>query len=342
MNDSGLGITKENLLLIVPPALTRDPAMMARAAADAEAMAARLAEIDRVRIISNIDGLDETVLDILARDFKVDWWDPEYSIEEKRRTLKGSWRVHKILGTKAAVETAIRAIYPLTTVEEWFEYGGEPYHFRLDINITNDSIDSDKQRRVLERLNYYKSLRSHNDGVTYFVEAQPAIAKAVSTVAALQESAHVPLTLPVPIIKPVAVARVGAVTGLWESATIQMELPTPTIQCKARARVGVATGLWEAFTASAVLTIPPVRSAVIARARASAGLQEMFVTRVTLPEIEPPRSAAELQVGMASAWQESYTTPAAPLDKVQTAAAPAQAKSAVVSMQETAQTFINL
>ena len=124
MNDSGLGITKENLLLIVPPALTRDPAMMARAAADAEAMAARLAEIDRVRIISNIDGLDETVLDILARDFKVDWWDPEYSIEEKRRTLKGSWRVHKILGTKAAVETAIRAIYPLTTVEEWFEYGG--------------------------------------------------------------------------------------------------------------------------------------------------------------------------------------------------------------------------
>ena len=41
MNDSGLGITKENLLLIVPPALTRDPAMMARAAADAEAMAAR-------------------------------------------------------------------------------------------------------------------------------------------------------------------------------------------------------------------------------------------------------------------------------------------------------------
>ena len=138
MNDSGLGITKENLLLIVPPALTRDPAMMARAAADAEAMAARMAEIDRVRIISNIDGLDETVLDILARDFKVDWWDPEYSIEEKRRTLKGSWRVHKILGTKAAVETAIRAIYPQATVKEWFEYGGKPYSFRIYLDMTGE------------------------------------------------------------------------------------------------------------------------------------------------------------------------------------------------------------
>lgn len=336
------GLTKENLVVTLPPALRTDPSVVALAEALSELLAARPAEIERLRIYPAIDTLEEPLLDILARDFKVDWWDPEYSLEEKRRTLKDSWRVHRLLGTRAAVETAISAIYPHTQVLEWFEYGGEPYHFRLDINITNDSIDSEKQRRVLERLNYYKSLRSHNDGVTYFVEAAPAIAKAVATVAAMQETVHVPLTLPVPIIKPVAVARVGAVTGLWESATIQMELPTPTIQCKARARVGVATGLWEAFTASAVLTIPPVRSAVIARARASAGLQEMFVTRVTLPEIEPPRSAAELQVGIASAWQESYTTPAAPLDKVQTAAAPAQAKSAVVSMQETAQTFINL
>ena len=256
------GLTKENLVVTLPPALRTDPSVVALAEALSELLAARPAEIERLRIYPAIDTLEEPLLDILARDFKVDWWDPEYSLEEKRRTLKDSWRVHRLLGTRAAVETAISAIYPHTQVLEWFEYGGEPYHFRLDINITNDSIDSEKQRRVLERLNYYKSLRSHNDGVTYFVEAQPAIAKAVSTVAALQESAHVPLTLPVPIIKPVAVARVGAVTGLWESATIQMELPTPTIQCKARARVGVAKGLWEAFTASAVLTIPPVRSAV--------------------------------------------------------------------------------
>lgn len=336
------GLTRENLVATLPPALQKDPSAVALAEAMADLLARRPEEIEQLRIYPVIDRLDEQLLDILAHDFKVDWWDADYSLEEKRRTLKDSWRVHKLLGTKAAVEMAISAIYPRTTVLEWWEYGGEPYHFRLDINITNDSIDSDKQRRVLERLNYYKSLRSHNDGVTYFVEAQPAIARAASTVAALQESVHVPLTLPVPIIKPVAVARVGVVTGLWESATTQLELTTPTIQSKATARVGVATGLWEAFTASAVLTIPAIRRTVSARARASAGLQEMFVTRVTLPEIEPPRSAAELRVGVSSAWQESYTTPAAPLDKVQIASAPAPAKSAVVSMQETAQTFINL
>lgn len=219
------GITKENLMLVVPPALTRDTSMMALAASDAEALEARLAEIDRVRIISNIDGLDEDLLDILAHDFKVDWWDPEYTLEEKRRTLKDSWRVHKMLGTKAAVETAISAIYPNTKVVEWFEYGGEPYHFRLDINITDDSMDSAKQRRVLERVNFYKSLRSHNDGVTYFVEAAPAVAKAMCGVPGLEETAYVAVTLPVPILQPTAQIRAGgAAVAMEETMSTQINL----------------------------------------------------------------------------------------------------------------------
>ena len=341
MNNHGL--IRETLVATLPAALQKDPSAVALAEAMADLLARRPDEIEQLRIYPVIDRLDARLLDILAYDFKVDWWDADYSLEEKRRTLKDSWRVHKLLGTKAAVEMAISAIYPRTTVLEWWEYGGEPYHFRLDINITNDSIDSVKQRRVMERLEYYKSLRSHNDGVTYFVEAAPAIAKAVTTVAAMQETAHVPLELPVPIIKPVAVAHVGVVTSLWESAETRLELPTPTIQRTATARVGVATGLWEAFTTSLVLTTPPIQRAVIARARASAGWEETFIARVTLPEIEPPRGEAEARAGIASAWQESYTTPAVLLtDEVQTAAAQAQAKSAVVSMQETAQTFINL
>lgn len=192
MNDSELGITRENLLLIVPPALTQDPAMMARAAADAEALTARLAEIDQVRVISNIDGLNEAVLDILARDFKVDWWDPEYSIEEKRRTLKGSWRVHKTLGTKAAVETAISAVYPETKVEEWFDYGGEPYGFKIRLNLTGTEWTEERPRRILERVEFYKSLRSHLDGMEYIREAGEPAALCLGGVFGTQA------TLPIP------------------------------------------------------------------------------------------------------------------------------------------------
>ena len=215
------GLTRENLVATLPPALQKDPSAVALAEAMADLLARRRSEIEQLRIYPVIDRLDEQLLDILAYDFKVDWWDADYSLEEKRRTLADSWRVHKMLGTKAAVERAISAIYPHTQVLEWFEYGGEPYHFRLDINITNDHIDSEKQRRVLERLNYYKSLRSHNDGVTYFVEAKPAIAKA-GVAAGLLELAAVRVELPIPIR---ATVRTGVTTVLRESYTVRTEVP---------------------------------------------------------------------------------------------------------------------
>ena len=114
------GLTAENLLAVFPVALQRDQPSAALADVTARLLARRPEEIERLRIYPAIDRLDEGLLDILAYDFKVDWWDANYSLEEKRRTLKDSWRVHKLLGTKAAVEMAISAIYPQTTVQEWF------------------------------------------------------------------------------------------------------------------------------------------------------------------------------------------------------------------------------
>lgn len=190
------GITKENMLFTLPLALRGDASTEALAAATAEALTDRLTELDRLRIISNIDNLEEALLAILARDFKVDWWDPNYSLEEKRRTLKDSWRVHKLLGTKAAVETAIRAVYPKTTVEEWFQYGGEPYHFRLAVNATNGPGDAAKRRQVLSRVDFYKSLRSHCDEVKYFMVPAPThILAGGAALGSLRREEAPPITL---------------------------------------------------------------------------------------------------------------------------------------------------
>lgn len=73
-----------------------------------------------------------------------------------------------MLGTKAAVETAISAIYPDAKVEEWFEYAdGRPHHFRLCIKLAIDDNDIAKRKRVMDRVSYYKNLRSHCDGVEH-------------------------------------------------------------------------------------------------------------------------------------------------------------------------------
>lgn len=161
------GISEQNLLRTLPDVLKNSPDFFPLAQITAQALATRLSEIDRLRLYPAIDELDEPVLDMLAHDFKVDWWDPAYSLDEKRRTLKSSWQVHRILGTKAAVETALSAVYPDSKVLEWFEYGGEPYHFKLLIDSTFERADPQKHQRVLERVNYYKNLRSHLDRIEY-------------------------------------------------------------------------------------------------------------------------------------------------------------------------------
>lgn len=167
MNEHGL--TKENLLRSLPISLSGDPKMAALAEAIAGLLARRREEIERLAVYPHIDRLDEGLLDILAHDFKVDWWDSGYSLEEKRRTLGTSWQVHMTLGTKAAVLKAVTSVYPQAALEEWFEYGGEPYHFRLTVRMSDGGWDSSRHRQLIEKMQYYKNLRSHRDAIKYFL-----------------------------------------------------------------------------------------------------------------------------------------------------------------------------
>lgn len=163
------GLTRENLLSSLPVSLSGDPKMLALAEVIAGVLAKRREEIGRLAVYPRIDRLDGGLLDILARDFKVDWWDGDYSLEEKRRTLLTSWQVHKTLGTKGAVIKAITSVYQSAALEEWFEYGGEPYHFRVTVRLSESGWDSRKHRQLLEKMQYYKNLRSHRDAIAYYM-----------------------------------------------------------------------------------------------------------------------------------------------------------------------------
>lgn len=167
-------INPENLLRTLPEVLRSDEDMLAVATAVAEALAERVSEIDSIRIYTRIDELPEDLMDILAYDFKVDWWDGNYTLQEKRNTLKSSWQVHRTLGTKSAVEKAMSAIYQDTKVQEWFEYGGDPYHFKLLIDVTYQNVDKTKHQAVLDRVDFYKNLRSVLDEVEYYATSVTA------------------------------------------------------------------------------------------------------------------------------------------------------------------------
>lgn len=157
---SKYGITSKNLLHTLPDVFREDKKLFALASIVADLLSARPNEIDKVRIYSQIENLPESLLDILAYDLKVDWYGYNYNLEVKRTQIKDSFSVHRTLGTRGAVEKALRDIYPGTEVEEWFDYGGSPYYFRvlLDVTYQRVSISHDE---IIRTINMFKPIRSH-------------------------------------------------------------------------------------------------------------------------------------------------------------------------------------
>ena len=166
-------ITAESLLDAFPYPLRGTERIYALAAIAAEAMMGNINGISALNIYGIIENLPGDLLDVLAYDFKVDWWDPDADINQKRKTLLDAMAVHRTLGTPGAVKTAVKSVFDDADVVEWYDYGGKPYHYKLALDCRETSIDDDQILRLLDRARYYVNLRSVIDAVA-FVMHSPA------------------------------------------------------------------------------------------------------------------------------------------------------------------------
>ena len=163
---SNHAMTAENLLAVLPSVLQRDEKMYALAEAIAGVLVDRQEEIQKVAIYRTISTMDDELLNILANDLKVDWYAPEYPIKIRQSQVANSVKVHRLIGTKAAIDTALSDIYPNTNVQEWFEYNGQPYHFRILLDVGEQVVDI-PHKEIVKSIYYYKSLRSALDDIYY-------------------------------------------------------------------------------------------------------------------------------------------------------------------------------
>ena len=155
---------------LLPEPLKNDASILALGKTIANELQENIRLARLALIYPRIDELDERTLDILARDFHVDWYDDTYPVEAKRAVIKNSVRIHKRLGTKFAVVAAIGAIFPNSEVQEWFEYGGEHHRFRIILDLTNAKAPLDLSQ-ILKAAKFYKRLSAHLDEVVYQMSA---------------------------------------------------------------------------------------------------------------------------------------------------------------------------
>lgn len=161
-------ISKDNILKVFHPVLASQDNLYALAYGIAAELEALYAENKYLEIYPSISTLPEELLDILAEDFKCDWYLQDGTVESKRAQIATCIQVHRFLGTKAAMLYALGAVCPGTEITEWFEYGGDPYYFRIICDLSEQTTPISQS--IIERLaNAVKPARAilEEDNIIY-------------------------------------------------------------------------------------------------------------------------------------------------------------------------------
>ena len=160
-----------SLLDILPQNLLADAQIYAAARALDDELQKITAATRNALLLPRLDELLEEVIDLLAWQWHVDFYEPSMSIETKCQLVRESIAWHRIKGTKAAVEKMAQTVFKGGVVTEWFEYGGEPYHFRIDV-LNAPNMTEESRERLLAVVNASKNTRSWLDELRFRREAQ--------------------------------------------------------------------------------------------------------------------------------------------------------------------------
>ncbi|AQU84924.1 MULTISPECIES: phage tail protein I [unclassified Halomonas] len=105
----------------------------------------------------------ERLLPWLAWALSVDEWDEQWSESQKRNAIDASVYLHRHKGTPVAVQRAVDLIFDDAEVQEWFHYGGQPFHFRI---VSDNAFTSEREyHRLIRIIEAAKNARSRLEAI---------------------------------------------------------------------------------------------------------------------------------------------------------------------------------
>lgn len=148
---------------LLPPNFINDPHCMALSAALRAAFDIILRDSDEVLVYPIIDKLGDDQLDKLALQWSVQGYKDSLPLTNKRKLVKRGLVAQLYAGTATVVKDKLSdAFSDDAQIREWFEYGGDPYLFAVDIETSN-GMDTRRLADVESLVRDVKNARSHLD-----------------------------------------------------------------------------------------------------------------------------------------------------------------------------------
>lgn len=130
----------------------------------------RFSQLDlEVLLVNIIDNLPSDALPHLAEQYHVmgnEGWLQCRNDKEKRELIKKSIEVHRYKGTKYALQKIFEMFGLEGDITEWFENGGKPFTFDVDIRFETKGLDYELIDKLEALINEYKNVRSHLNRLT--------------------------------------------------------------------------------------------------------------------------------------------------------------------------------
>ncbi len=86
---------------------------------------------EQTMLFSNVDNLQDSKLDLLAVMLHAPYYKTSFDIEMKRELVKNAVRYRNYAGKNISIQEILSLFYGEVHIEEWYQYDGEPFHFRL-------------------------------------------------------------------------------------------------------------------------------------------------------------------------------------------------------------------
>lgn len=99
----------------------------------------------------------------LNRAFLADMFDIEpksRSLEETRELLNTPLKTYFLEGTSYSINRALSTYFSSSSVKEWFDYGGDPYHFKVNVTIEDNGLDITDLNGMENIIYEYQNVRS--------------------------------------------------------------------------------------------------------------------------------------------------------------------------------------
>ena len=167
-----------NVLKIMPHSLKQDEFTVAMVEAFEIQMQELHEEFIELCDFINLVTENEKVIDMLAFERHVDFYE-NLSLAEKKNVVKDALKIHMKKGTKFALTQIFENLFLEGRIVEWFEYEGDPYHFKAEIDVTNTGI-SDVTISLLDRLiMVYKNNRSVLENLDVILSSKSPFVSAI-------------------------------------------------------------------------------------------------------------------------------------------------------------------